>query len=94
MFKEQAAQIAPNSDKITVTVIYSDIDTDDVTAKLVQSVDGVNWQDVEDSEVTLDKTLESHTWNLAGYSPGLFITVSVNKATSTTGTIDAIKYLV
>ena len=94
MLKEYAAQIAEGSDKITVTIQYSDIDSNDVTTKLMQSVDGEYFQDVEDSEVTLDPTNDSHTWNLAGFSSGLIIAVSLDKGSSTTSIVKAIKYLV
>lgn len=93
-FEKYKEQIPDNSDKITVSIGYSGFDATDVTARLVQSVDGENWQDVQDSEVTIDEKLSSHTWNLAGYSTGLYIAVHVNTGAATTGQVDTIKYLV
>lgn len=96
---EAADNIAPSfqmpthADKVAVKVSYEDIDTDDVTMKLVQSLDGVTWNDVENSEVTIDNSKPSHMWNLAGYTEGLYLRPSFTGGTATDGTITAINYL-
>lgn len=93
LFSDYAQQIPDNSDKMSVNIQYSDFTEDDVSAKLVQSVDGATWQDVDDSAVAIDISLTSHTWNLAGYTPGLYIAVFVDTGTNTTGSVTQIKYL-
>ncbi len=86
-------QIPSRGDKMTVIMGYTPFDSDDVIAKLLQSVDGVKWQEIEDSEVSIDNTVNSHAWNIAGYTPGLFIAVYLDPGTSTSGQVVEIKYL-
>lgn len=86
-------QIPDGKDKVAVRVAYEDIDADDVTMKLVQSFDGENFNDIENSEVTIDSSKPSHMWNIAGYADGLIIRPSFAGGSATDGTITDIEYL-
>jgi hypothetical protein len=82
-----------NGNLAAVQVSYSDIAVDDVTAELHQSIDGTNFDVVIGSSVTIDKTKPTHTWNISGVTPGLFLRVKVYQGSASAGTIDKIKTL-
>lgn len=80
-------------DKAIVQVVYSSIDTSDVQLELHQSPTGATYDLVEDTAVVIDKTKPSHSWNVRGLVPGVFLRVKVVKGTATAGVIDSISYL-
>ena len=79
---------------INVTIHYSDIDADDVTLGLLISSDKVNWDIIENSEITVDTSLPRHRWDLAGFKRGSWIKPYYDAGSATDGTIDQIKYMV
>ena len=76
-----------------VQVTYSAIDTSDVQLELHQSPTGATYDLVEDTAVVIDKTKPSHSWNVRGLVPGVFLRVKVVQGTATAGVIDSISYL-
>jgi hypothetical protein len=82
-----------NGNLAAIQVLYSDINSDDVTAELYQSLDGTNFDVITGSFVTIDKNKPSHTWNITGITPGIFIRVKTSQGSATAGSIDKIKIL-
>jgi len=82
-----------SGDKAIVQVVYSGIDTSDVQLELHQSVAGASYDLIEDTAVVIDKAKPSHSWNVRGLVPGVFLRVKVVKGTATAGVIDSISYL-
>jgi len=82
-----------NGNNASIQMAYSNIDADDVTAELHQSLDGTNFDKITGSDVTIDKTKPSHSWNISGVCYGLFLRVKVYQGSATAGTINKIKTL-
>lgn len=82
-----------NGDKAIVQVVYSAVDTSDVQLELHQSVSGASYDLVEQTAVAIDKDKPSHSWNVRGLVPGVFLRAGVVKGTATAGIIETISYL-
>lgn len=63
--------------------------TGDMDAKLQQSIDGVNWSDIEDSELAISEGDTTATWDISLIPRGTLVRVSVT-TDGNTGTI--VKY--
>lgn len=86
--------IQSDGNNIMATLTYSGLESDAITSNLLQSIDNINYSDVPDSLVTIDKRVPSHTWNVHGLVQGCFIKVSVSIPFGTTdGTFDLFNLL-
>ena len=89
-----SAAIQTDGNKIMATLSYSGLESDAITSKLLQSIDNINYSDVPDSLVTIDKRVPSHTWNVNGLVHGCFIKVYVTVPFGTSeGTFDLFNLL-
>ena len=68
---------------VMCSLVYSGLESDTIEAKLLQSVDDINFGIVPDSNIVIDKRLGSHTWNVRGLVRGCFLKVSIVIPTGT-----------
>jgi len=85
--------VQAESDKLNIQVHYEDVDADDVKLSLEQSLTAT-FDDVENSEQLVDKSADSHTYNMINTKPGQFVRVKLEKGSAIAGTITKINYLV
>ncbi len=71
----------------SIQLNYTGINSADVQVKLEMSLDGVNFDEIPTSLVTLDNTKDSHTWIILGLITN-YIRLKVIVNTATAGTLD------
>jgi hypothetical protein len=90
-FTSNSVQLAGS--KIMTSAVLSDIIVSDIKLKLQQSIDGENWGDVPDSEVTIAAGQTSQSWNVIGLVRGSFLRLSGDVGSAVSGTVNDFKIL-
>lgn len=79
-------------DLLTVQVRYTGVTADTVEFAVDQSLDGENWSQIPYCSYTLDKTKDTHTFNIVGIVTG-FVRGHIRVPDASAGTIDHITFM-
>jgi hypothetical protein len=88
--KTTAIQV--DGENVILQLTCADIPNTSTTLSLEQSVDGVNYATIEDSEISLDSAQTVQSWNVRGLVRGAFVRISIDTA-SASGTLISVKLL-